>query len=74
MNREEYDESKWKCYQAVSKARHEIERIQFGEGLWNPVTNAIKEELIGLENDIQNNRIKVKSPEQDPFIDDGFDR
>ena len=57
MDRKEYDESKRKSYDVIKQARTEIEKIQFGEGLHNDLTESVKNVLLDLENRLLNDRI-----------------
>ena len=63
MDRTEYEVSRMKTYDVIKKARSEIERIQFVEGLHNDLTESVKEILLDMENRLLNDRaIKSERP------------
>lgn len=57
MDRTEYEVSRMKTYDVIKKARSEIERIQFVEGLHNDLTESVKQTLIDIENRLLNDRV-----------------
>jgi len=57
MEKKVYEESRNKSYDVIKKARSEIEKIQFVEGLHNDLTESVKQTLIDIENRLLNDRV-----------------
>lgn len=55
------DKSFVESYDVIKKARTEIEKLQFGKGLHNDVTESVKQTLVSLENKLLARRIERPS-------------